>query len=294
VYAPAAKLEVGWKPRVIPKDADAKARIHAVVDKNILFRGLGEVERNTIVDAMERKNFRAGDVIIRQGDAGDFFYVVESGYCEIFIQDVGKVAESREGGAFGELALMYNAPRAATVIATDDTATWALDQQTFKKTVMGLTMQRRQRHKDLLSRVKILAGLDDYERSTIADALTEQTYEAEDVIIKEGDPGTELFFIESGEVACTKEGVEGEVSRRLGAGDYVGERALLNSAPRAATVCAKKHTVCQVLDRATFTRVLGPLADTFRRNMSLYEQFKEDLHEAKAADEDEVDSDESA
>lgn len=136
------------------------------------------------------------------------------------------------------------------------------------------------RHKALLARVNILTALDDYERATVADALVERAYDPGDNIIEEGAPGAELFFIESGEVKCTKAGVEGEVSRRLVSGDYVGERALLNSAPRAATVTAVTRTVCQVLDRAAFTRLLGPLASTFRRDMSLYEEFKEALDEA--------------
>ncbi len=49
------------------------------------------------------------------------------------------------------------------------------------------------------------------------------------VIIREGEPGQDFFFVEDGEVKATKSGVEGEVSRRLGPGDYFGELALVNN-----------------------------------------------------------------
>ena len=82
--------------------------------------------------------------MIRQGDVGDFFYVLDTGHCDINVEGVGKVMDVGPGGSFGELALMYDAPRAATVTATEPSTTWALDQLTFKKTIMDATMKKRQ------------------------------------------------------------------------------------------------------------------------------------------------------
>lgn len=62
---------------------------------------------------MESKTFDSGDVIIKQGDDGDYFYVVDSGHIDCF-KDDKKITNYSKGGAFGELAIMYNAPRAAT------------------------------------------------------------------------------------------------------------------------------------------------------------------------------------
>lgn len=60
-----------------------------------------------------------------------------------------------------------------------------------------------------------------------------RAFSAGEVIIGEGDEGEDFYFIEEGEVRCTKDGVAEEVSRRLTQGDYFGERALITNEVRA-------------------------------------------------------------
>ncbi len=146
---------------------------------------------------------------------GDFYYIIDEGKCEIFVAAVGKVLDVKEGDAFGELALMYDAPRAATVVAASEVQTWALDQMTFKKTLKDTTIKKRTMLQDFLKDVPILRLLSEYERLTLTDALQECTYGAGEVIMREGDEGETFCIIESGEVKCTKAGIVGEVCPRL-------------------------------------------------------------------------------
>lgn len=286
VCAVPVKLEAGWKPRIVNKSEEAKERIRAVVAKCILFSGMDAREREVIVDAMEEKKFAADDIIIRQGDVGDFFYVLDTGHCDIHVEGVGKVMDVGPGGSFGELALMYDAPRAATVTATEPCTTWALDQVTFKKTIMDATMKKRQRHENFIKSVPILSTLNQYERLTIADALSSESFKENEVVINEGDEGDKFYIVESGEFKVTKEGVDGEVHDRLTSGDYFGERALLTNEARAATITAVSAGICQVLDRATFKRLLGPLGDIMRKNMEVYNKYKDSVTAAEAADDE--------
>ena len=110
----------------------------------------------------------------------------------------------------------------------------------------------------------------------VADALQSRVVDAGEVILREGSEAVDdgFFIIERGEVKCTKAGHSGEVSKRLGRGDYFGERALLKGCPRAATVTAcADNTKILSLTKATFQRLLGPLQDILTRNMTVYATY---------------------
>jgi cAMP-dependent protein kinase regulator len=97
-----------------------------------------------------------------------------------------------------------------------------------------------QMYENMLSKVSVLRSLEDYERSTIADALRPQTYCVGDCIVKERDRlATGMYIIEQGaaRVTVTKKGTE-ETVAWLGVGDYFGEYALLYDLPRTASVYA--------------------------------------------------------
>merc|ERR1719384_1939571 len=121
----------------------------------------------------------SGDYIIRQGDDGDNFYVVESGLYNIYVNtdnDNQLVGKCEDSGSFGELALMYNMPRAATIQASVDGTLWAMDRQTFRRIVLRNAFQKRKMYEALLQKVPLLSTLNAYERMNLADALTSKTY----------------------------------------------------------------------------------------------------------------------
>ena len=80
-----------------------------------------------ILDAMEERHVNNNEVVIQQGDDGDNFYIIESGTYDILIGEPGnKVGQYNDSGFFGELALMYNMPRAATIKAVSNGTLWSL------------------------------------------------------------------------------------------------------------------------------------------------------------------------
>ena len=82
------------------------------------------------MNAMQRQMIHSGDLIIQQGDPGNKFYVLEEGGSEVLVD--GKVVGNiQPGGAFGELALMYNCPRAATIRAKSMCTVWTLGGSHF-------------------------------------------------------------------------------------------------------------------------------------------------------------------
>ena len=214
---------------VIPKTQQQKDRIRQSIQNNFLFRNLDEEQYREVVDAMAELKVAVGTEVIKQGAIGDYFYIVETGSLDVFVQRQGqaqphKVTAYGPGGSFGELALMYNAPRAATVTATNECILWALDRVTFRRILMESTNRRRRMYEQFLEEVPLLKSLESYERHKIADALESVTFESGHVVMRQGDMGDQFYIVESGEAKVTQvddKGVE-QVVAVLKKGQYFG------------------------------------------------------------------------
>ncbi|XP_013412217.1 cAMP-dependent protein kinase regulatory subunit isoform X5 [Lingula anatina] len=260
---------------VVPKDYKTMAALSKAISKNVLFSHLDDNERSDIFDAMFPVIRHSGEVIIQQGDEGDNFYVIDQGEVDIYVNNE-HVTNIGEGGSFGELALIYGTPRAATVKAKTDVKLWGIDRQTYRRILMGSTMRKRKMYEEFLSKVSILENLDKWERLTVADALELCNFEDGQEIVKQGEPGDDFYIITEGTAAVLQKRTDNddpvEVGR-LGPSDYFGEIALILDRPRAATVIARGPLQCVKLDRQRFERLLGPCADILKRNIAQYNSY---------------------
>lgn len=274
----APAVDASYVKVVIPKSDEQRKRIEHSIRNNFLFKSLDEEQYVDVVDAMAEKKAMPGDDIIKQGGIGDYFYVAETGTFDVYVSRNGaapiKVFDYGPGGSFGELALMYNAPRAATVTCTSEAVLWALDRVTFRRILMENTSRKRRMYENFLEEIKLLASLEPYERHKIADALESVTYNDGDVVIRQGDVGDMFYLIESGEMRVLQvdeNGVEHELPG-MQKGDYFGgiseiivELALLTDKPRKATIVAKGRVKLACLGKKAFVRLLGPVVDIIKR-----------------------------
>lgn len=223
---------------------------------------LSAVQQAGIVDAMFERHVEAGEIIIRQGEDGDNFYVIENGNFSA-VKD-GLLKWKYEGkGSFGELALMYDCARAATIKADTDGTLWGLDRQTFRALVVSSTVERRKRHEIFLRSVKLFKDLSPEQLAAIADCLEMETYESTDSIIRQGEElnaGSKFYILETGRVNCYRsERGKKKLTRTLEAGDVFGEVALITSEPRAADCVAATHVKCLTMSKTAFERLMGPV-----------------------------------
>ncbi|NWI91092.1 KAP0 kinase, partial [Pitta sordida] len=267
--------------KVIPKDYKTMAALAKAIEKNVLFTHLDDNERSDIFDAMFPVTYIAGETVIQQGkwqgDEGDNFYVVDQGEMDVYVNSEWATSVG-EGGSFGELALIYGTPRAATVKAKTNVKLWGIDRDSYRRILMasGNTLRKRNMYEKFLSKVSILESLDKWERLTVADALEPVQFEDGQKIVVQGEPGDEFFIILEGTAAVLQRRSENEEFvevGRLGPSDYFGEIALLMNRPRAATVVARGPLKCVKLDRPRFERVLGPCSDILKRNIQQYNSF---------------------
>jgi len=107
------------------------------------------------------------------------------------------------GEGFGELALLYNAPRAATIKAIEDSIVWKLDRDTFNHIVKDAAQRKREKYDNFLQSVPILASMDAYERSKLGDAVKEESFSNGEYIIRQGATGEKFFMISEGTAIAT-------------------------------------------------------------------------------------------
>jgi len=257
---------------VFDKSDEEKARILKCISSNPLFSECDNAALETLTAAFEKCSFPPGQVIIRQGDlVAEHFFLLDSGTASALIGEQ-EVKTYNDGDSFGELALLYNQPRAATVKATSDAALWRLDQNTFKSIIVANVLEKRAKYIEFLKRCQLMQALSELEIMTLADSLEPRTFSKGQEIIVQGEVGNDFYVIEDGEVQCVK---DGEPVLKLSSGDYFGELALLyNQARQASVVVESDGASVLVIDRKTFQRLMGPLGAILKRN-PLHAQYIE-------------------
>lgn len=271
-----------FRPRHIPKTNEQRQRIIEVIDKCFMFSSLEKIEKEVLILAFEERRFAPGDKVIRQGDDGNELFVVDQGELscsKIFPHETEEryLKKYTSGEAFGELALLYNVPRAASIISVAECLCWVLDRDCFNNIVKDAARKKRETYESFLASVPLLKDIDNYEKTQMADALQTVNYAPGEYVIREGEWGDIFYLVEDGEAVATKTmkpGLPAIEVHQYGPGGYFGELALLKGAPRAANVIAKIPLKCAIMDRRAFKRLLGPIEDILKRNASEYEGYK--------------------
>jgi cAMP-dependent protein kinase regulator len=268
------------KISIVPKDQETMTRLYQLVSKSPMLRRLLDPEERTLIaKAFAGPLLRsAGEDIITQGDIGEVFYLLESGNVDVFVKRDGvesKVHTYHDGDAFGQLALMYNAPRAATCRSVTDVKLWTLDRTSFKVIIAGAALRKREMHLAFLNQVQILQSLTEYEKMMLADSLLEEKYGDGTAICQEGQYGNDFYIILEGRANAYQKGKDEKEKLVMSytVGEYFGEIALLTSKPRQATVRAEGEVKVLVIDRPTFNRVFGSMEDVLKRNIELSTKY---------------------
>uniref|UniRef100_A0A4W6ET07 cAMP-dependent protein kinase type II-alpha regulatory subunit n=1 Tax=Lates calcarifer TaxID=8187 RepID=A0A4W6ET07_LATCA len=276
-YNPDDDEDDDTEPRVVhPKTDEQRRRLQDACRDILLFKTLEQEQFSEVLDAMFEVLVKPQEHIIDQGDDGDNFYVIEKGVYDIFVQKDGAricVGKYDNKGSFGELALMYNTPRAATIVATQEGALWGLDRATFHRLIVKNNAKKRRMYEAFIECVPLLKSLELSERMKIVDVLGARVFKDGERIITQGEKADCFYIVESGEVKImikSKDNPEVEVAR-CSRGQYFGELALVTNKPRAASVYAVGETKCLVIDIQAFERLLGPCMDIMKRNISQYE-----------------------
>lgn len=222
-----------------------------------LWQNLPEARLLEIARALRVQNVAAGTAVVQQGERGDTFYVIARGAFDVYV-DGAFVERLAPGDYFGEIALLTHAPRNASVIAHAPSRVFALDAETFDVLLARDLQTKRQLETAMQYRAEIAAlplfhELSPSELDLVLTKLQPQSVDAGAVIMQQGEAGDRFYIIHKGRIEISKDGQR--VATR-GAGEAIGEIALLYNIPRTATARALESTELLTLTANDFLDLL--------------------------------------
>ncbi|MFN2183580.1 MAG: cyclic nucleotide-binding domain-containing protein, partial [Anaerolineae bacterium] len=241
-----------------------------------LFTGLPKDVLHAIGERLLLRHVPAGAQVFAEGTPGDALYIIDSGQVEIVSDSrAGSFVLARLGADefFGEMALLSGRPRSSAARTAEHTNLWVLYRSDFDDLVnryptislaMGKVLSQRLTEMDRrfteshLRGIKLLSGLSSGQLEDVGSRLKPTRFEQDEIVIKQGEPGDEMYFIESGRARVVREmsSTRALVLAELGAGDLFGEMALLTGAPRSATVTALSELNLWILSHADFDELV--------------------------------------
>uniref|UniRef100_A0A0A9W8T8 cGMP-dependent protein kinase n=1 Tax=Lygus hesperus TaxID=30085 RepID=A0A0A9W8T8_LYGHE len=270
-------------PTKTPKSIKSRELIKAAILDNDFMKNLEIAQIHEIVDCMYPVEYQASALIIKEGDVGSIVYVMEEGRVEVSRENK-YLSTLHPGKVLGELAILYNCKRTATIKAATDCKLWAIERQCFQTIMMRTGLIRQAEYTDFLKSVPIFKDLPEETLIKISDVLEETYYNEGDYIIRQGARGDTFFIISKGQVKVTikqPNSLDEKFIRTLRKGDFFGEKALQGDDLRTANIIVDdpEGVSCLVIDRETFNQLISGLDEIRTR-------YKDELTDRKRLNEE--------
>jgi CRP-like cAMP-binding protein len=240
-----------------------------------LFAGLPPDVLSKVGQRLVLQHYPQGELVFSVGDPGDSLYVIESGEVKLASETSGgdaTVAWLESGEGFGDMALLTGKTRSVKAQAMTDTNLWVLYKNDYDdlmvehpaiSVALGKVLSERlaegfreaqpRATPTRMRELPLLADLAEAELEDVSRRLQSVERTSGELLFSQGDPGDRLYLIESGKVEVSTTTPEGGTSSSiLGAGDVVGETALLTGKPRVATARAASDLQLWALEKDDF------------------------------------------
>ena len=194
-------LDEGALVDVVPKSVEQTARILAALAKKAPFDSLEATQQKLVANAMTLLDANAGAVLVKEGDEGQQCYLLEKGELRVRVQGTER-DRIQPGEIFGELALLYDVPRTASIEAITDVSLFVLDRPAFQRTLRTDAISRRREIWAFLRSCVTFKPLDDRTLSRVTDVVETCEYTEGTAVIKEDDTADAMFFLKEVMAQC--------------------------------------------------------------------------------------------
>ena len=235
--------------------------------ESFVFFNLSDSEFEEVIPNMFYGFVREKEHVFKQDDESNCFFLIAAGAFEVVIDGAIK-RTMRRGSCFGELGLLYNTKRSASLRAKEDSYVWGIERRVFKKIIQAMNVSEYEENRSFVEKVQIFEGLTDQQKDTLACSVTTQKFIPGQNIVNKNEKADSYYLIKSGVVECYD---EERLIRELQTGDSFGEQALYAGGHRTLTVKAKKETRCIAISRDTLVTMFGDNIDeVIAKNASIW------------------------
>lgn len=265
--APTAAQEEGSPSRVQsigPQELDEATRKWAskVMKKHFLFGSLEESDYDSVYKSIRPNRKAAGEVVFSQGDIGDSIYFIRSGTFDVVID--GKVVKTMQHNqSFGELALLYNVRRTATIKTASEGILWKMDSRRFKRLMENMSSQHVVKALTFLNADPNFNCLKDDDQRLLSSLCSVQQFADGDIVLRDGEVGNWMFIVLAGKVVPTDDQVSSELLEKTGS--VVGIVGFIYDRRQAYGAKAVGPVTCLALGRQDLPRLAGPVEEVLRR-----------------------------
>jgi CRP-like cAMP-binding protein len=262
----AIEIPLGEEDVILEDDGDAgetpaAQAIKRVFNRVPLFSSLDEARLRLLIERIELVRLDPGQTLFNRGDRGDALFVVTQGEVEVLAAGDMRVARLGEGSFFGEIALLTEQPRSASIRATVETDLLSIGRDAVGELIEGspdvlkvLLRFMRDRLIETLVRTNPLFGpFSGDERQSLAKRFRFLEIEPNALLLEQGKRAPGLFVVLAGNAECS---VDGKAVATLAPGDLFGETSLLTHEPARASIRASSKGYVLQLPRSDFQEVI--------------------------------------
>jgi cGMP-dependent protein kinase 1 len=206
----------------VPKD-QSKLLISSSLKTHYLFSGLDKDDMEILLAQMKFYSVPSDQIVFEQGAKGKKFYIIETGKLEVYRNNVKKTVLD-QGKTFGEMALLTDSARRATIKTIENSSLWGIGREQFRSAIKQINSKNFEVYKEFISNLQIFSHLPSDQIIKLAESVVQQSYSDNYRIICEGDEGMIIFIIKEGNAVAKMKGLE---KFRISQGEIFGEAAVL-------------------------------------------------------------------
>jgi len=264
----ARKIRATWRALRFRFETSWRVEAAELIDALPIFDDVPEDALSELAGRVKLRAFTPGQVVVRQGERAEAFYVVRTGRLEVYETHPETLKETilrvlGHGEAFGELAVVQASVRSASVRSIEDAEVFEIDRSTFQRLLADMvevpefapTVQQIMELREL----RAFRHLEPDELAELLEYGEWVQYSPGETIVKEGDPADAFYTIGSGQVDVLK---GRKLLQTLAPGAHFGELGLLTRGKRTATCRARTPVRAYSLTKAGFDRLMR---DSFKK-----------------------------